>query len=68
MFELVITTRQGRTHHVAVRDWREASAELARFVRDYGSNHSGDEIVDASVLDRLGNRVSRYGRGGLEVF
>ncbi len=68
MFELVISTRNGKRHSVAVRDWREANAELARFMRDYSRNHTNDEIIDASVLNRLGDRVSRYSRGRLEMF
>lgn len=53
---------------MAVRDWREANAELSRFVRDYSRSHINDEVVDASVLNRLGDRVSRYNRGRLEMF
>lgn len=68
MFELVISTRSGRRHSVAVRDWREANAEISRFVRDYSRSHANDEIVDASVLNRQGDRVSRYNRGRLEMF
>ena len=68
MFELVILTRRGRRHSVAVRDWREANAELARFAREYSRNHPNDEVIDAGVLDRAGNRVARYSRGRLEMF
>lgn len=68
MFELIITTRMGATNHVTVRDWREANFELARFERDYISRHPNDEILDACVLNEVGDRVSRYDRGQLEVF
>lgn len=63
MFELVISTRNGKRYSVAVRDWREANAELSRFQRS-----SNDEIIDASVLNQRGERVSRYNRGRLEIF
>ena len=68
MYELIITTRMGITNHVGVRDWREASSELARFERDYFRNHPNDGIMNACVLDSAGNIVSRYYRGGLEAF
>ena len=68
MFELVITTWQGVRHSVGVRDWREANAELARFERDYFRNHPDDRLSDASVLDNVGNRVSRYNGSQLEIF
>lgn len=68
MFELVISTTQGKRYSVGVRDWREANAELARFERSYLSTHPNDRISDASVLNRIGERVSRYRGHQLEVF
>ena len=68
MYELVISTRNGVRHSVAVRDWREANAELMRFQQDYSRNHPNDEIWDASVLNRLGDRVARYNQGQIEYF
>ena len=68
MFELVISTRNGNRHSVAVRDYREANAELARFKNDYFRSHPNDEIIDASVLNSVGDRVSRFFGGQLEVF
>ena len=68
MFELVISTRNGVRHSVIVRDHQEANAELARFRRDYFRNHPGDDLLDASVISRLGDRVSRYTNSGFEPF
>ena len=68
MYELVISTRNGVCHSVMVRNWQEASNELASFVRNYSSRHPNDEIWDASVLDRAGDRVARYNRGQIEFF
>lgn len=68
MFELVILMKSGTRHSVAVRDWQEANAELSRFQQGYSKNHPNDEIIDANVLNEVGDRVSRYGHGQLEVF
>ncbi|MBP5675017.1 hypothetical protein J6W91_01660 [Candidatus Saccharibacteria bacterium] len=63
MYELVISLKNGKRYSVGVRDYHEANAELARFM-----SQSNDEILDASVLDGFGNRVSRYDHGQLELF
>ena len=68
MYELVISTRNGQRYHATVRDAREADHELTRFENTYLPNHPSDEIWDASVLDRAGNRISRYTMGGFESF
>lgn len=68
MFELVISTKNGQRYQAAVRDAREADHELARFENIYLAKHPTDEIWDASVLDRHGNRISRYTMGGFESF
>ncbi|MBR3220367.1 hypothetical protein IKF76_00665 [Candidatus Saccharibacteria bacterium] len=68
MFELVISTKMGARHSVAVRDVYEANAELERFKNDYLKSHPNDEIEDASVLNDVGDRVSRYYNGQLEDF
>ncbi|MBQ9403290.1 hypothetical protein IJU22_01830 [Candidatus Saccharibacteria bacterium] len=68
MFELVISTKNGQRYQVVVRDAREADHELARFENVYLAKNPADAIWDASVLDRNGNRVSRYTMGGFESF
>lgn len=68
MFELVVSTKRGGRYHANVRDWREASAELARFQQIYFRNHPGDGLLDAAVLNRAGTRVARYNGRGLEMF
>ena len=68
MFELIISTKMGTRHSVAVRDAYEANAELERFENDYLKSHPNDEIEDASVLNNVGERVSRYYNGQLEDF
>lgn len=64
---LVISTWQGATHEVEVRDIHDAEREMARFSREYMANHPNDRIVDASVVSR-GGIVSRWRDGRLEDF
>ena len=68
MYELVISTKKGGRYHANVRDWREASAELVRFQQVYSKNHPNDEIASASVLNHVGDRVSRFNGRQLEMF
>ena len=68
MYELVISTKRGGRYHAGVRDWREASAELARFQQIYFRNHSNDSILDAAVLNHAGDIVARYNGRQLEMF
>ena len=68
MFELVITTRNGTVNHTAVRDWNEANAELSRFINTYSNIHPNDSVIDACVLNHLGDRVSRFNGRRLEIF
>lgn len=68
MYKLVISTKKGSRYHANVRDWREASAELARFQRIYFRNHPNDSVSDASVLSHTGERVSRFNGRQLEMF
>ena len=64
---LVISTRQGATHEVEVRDFYDANREIDRFNRQYLANHPNDTIVDMSVVSN-GNIIARYFNGRLEDF
>ena len=64
---LVISTRQGATHEVEVRDFHDAEREMNRFNREYLANHPNDRIIDASVVAH-GNVIARYHNGRLEDF
>lgn len=64
---LVVSTNQGATHEVEVRDFHDAECEMNRFGREYLVNHPNDRIIDASVVSH-GNIIARYYNGRLEVF
>lgn len=64
---LIISTRQGATHEVEVRNFHDANREIDRFNRQYLANHPNDAIVDMSVVSH-GNIIARYFNGRLEDF
>ena len=64
---LVISTRQGMTYEVEVRDFHDANREINHFSREYLLKHPSDKIVDATVVAG-GNIIARYCNGRLEDF
>ena len=64
---LVISTQQGITHEVEVRDFHDANCKIDRFSRQYLTNHLNDMITDMNVVSN-GNIIARYFNGRLEDF